>query len=127
VQEGFTADLIIVIRKGNGKLIQPTIGGTPVNGTPPVSGARPAPRPQSRPGGPFVWALEAQTIPRAPEISLPLPSRKSRLALRGIRSSFIAAAWIRSCLHSMPRRYGGIQLKMRSHRLRFQRSKPSES
>src|SRR5450755_2812527 len=35
VQEGFTADLIIVIRKGNGKLIQPTIGGTPVNGTPP--------------------------------------------------------------------------------------------
>jgi hypothetical protein len=38
VQEGFTADLIIVIRKGNGKLIQPTIGGTPVNGTPPVSG-----------------------------------------------------------------------------------------
>jgi hypothetical protein len=38
VQEGFTADLIIMVRKGNGKLIQPTIGGTPVNGTPPVSG-----------------------------------------------------------------------------------------
>ena len=38
VQEGLTADLVITIRKGNGKLIQPTIGGTPINGTPPVSG-----------------------------------------------------------------------------------------
>src|SRR5271168_3223186 len=35
VQEGFTADLIIVVRKGNGKIVQPTISGTPVNGTPP--------------------------------------------------------------------------------------------
>jgi hypothetical protein len=38
VQEGITADLVITVRKGNGKLIQPTIGGTPINGTPPVSG-----------------------------------------------------------------------------------------
>ena len=38
VQEGFTADLVITVRKGNGKLIQPTIAGTPINGTPPVSG-----------------------------------------------------------------------------------------
>jgi hypothetical protein len=38
VQEGFTADLVIMVRKGNGKVIQPTIGGTPVNGIPPVSG-----------------------------------------------------------------------------------------
>jgi hypothetical protein len=38
VQEGFTADLVITVRKGNGKLIQHTIGGTPINGTPPVSG-----------------------------------------------------------------------------------------
>ncbi len=37
VTEGFTADIIIVVRKGNGKMVQPTIGGTPVNGTPPVS------------------------------------------------------------------------------------------
>lgn len=37
VTEGFTADLIIMVRKGNGKMVQPTIGGTPVNGTPPVS------------------------------------------------------------------------------------------
>jgi hypothetical protein len=36
VQDGVTADLIIMVRKGNGKVIQPTIGGTPVNGTPPV-------------------------------------------------------------------------------------------
>jgi hypothetical protein len=38
VQEGLTADLVITVRKGNGKLIQQTIGGTPINGTPPVSG-----------------------------------------------------------------------------------------
>jgi hypothetical protein len=38
VQEGITADLVITVRKGNGKFIQPTIGGTPINGTPPVSG-----------------------------------------------------------------------------------------
>ncbi len=37
VKDGFTADLIIMVRKGNGKMVQPTIGGTPVNGTPPVS------------------------------------------------------------------------------------------
>lgn len=36
VQEGSTADLVIVVRKGNGKIVQPTIGGTPVNGVPPV-------------------------------------------------------------------------------------------
>ncbi len=37
VQEGFTADLVIMVRKGNNKIVQPTIGGTPVNGIPPVS------------------------------------------------------------------------------------------
>ena len=37
VTDEFTADLIIVVRKGNGKVAQPTISGTPVNGTPPVS------------------------------------------------------------------------------------------
>jgi hypothetical protein len=37
VQDGYTADLIVVVRKGNGKLAQSTIGGTPVNGTPPVN------------------------------------------------------------------------------------------
>jgi hypothetical protein len=39
VQAGLTADLVITIRKGNGKFVQPTIGGTPINGTPPVSGS----------------------------------------------------------------------------------------
>jgi hypothetical protein len=38
VQEGLTADLVITVRKGNGKVIQSTIGGTPINGTPPLSG-----------------------------------------------------------------------------------------
>jgi hypothetical protein len=37
VQEGFSADLVITVRKGNGKVIQPTIGGTPVNGNPPIN------------------------------------------------------------------------------------------
>jgi hypothetical protein len=37
VQEGFTADLVIMVRKGNDKLIQPTIGGTAVNGIPRLS------------------------------------------------------------------------------------------
>jgi hypothetical protein len=36
VQDGFSADLIIMVRKGNGRMVQPTIGGTPVNGPPPV-------------------------------------------------------------------------------------------
>lgn len=30
------ADLVITVRKGSGKLVQPTIGGTPVNSPPPV-------------------------------------------------------------------------------------------
>jgi hypothetical protein len=34
------ADLIIVIRKSNGKLVQPTIGGTPINSPPPVIAQR---------------------------------------------------------------------------------------
>src|SRR5271156_5177829 len=37
VTDASTADLIITIRKSNGKIAQSTIGGTPVNGTPPVS------------------------------------------------------------------------------------------
>jgi hypothetical protein len=40
VAGGSAADLIIVVRKGNGKMAQPTIGGTPVNNTPPVIGGR---------------------------------------------------------------------------------------
>ena len=38
VQEGLAADLVMTVRKGNGKFMQQTIGGTPINGTPPVSG-----------------------------------------------------------------------------------------
>jgi hypothetical protein len=38
VEQGYTADLVIMVRKGSGKMAQPTIGGTPVNGIPPVSG-----------------------------------------------------------------------------------------
>ncbi|MBB6146539.1 hypothetical protein HNQ77_004518 [Silvibacterium bohemicum] len=38
VQEGSTADLVIMVRKSNGQMVQPTIGGTPVNGNPPING-----------------------------------------------------------------------------------------
>jgi hypothetical protein len=34
------ADLVIVVRKGNGRLAQPTIGGTQVNSPPPMIGQR---------------------------------------------------------------------------------------
>ncbi len=34
------ADLIIVVRKSNGKMVQPTIAGTPINTPPPVIGQR---------------------------------------------------------------------------------------
>ena len=36
VQDAITADLVIMVRKGNGKAVQTTISGTPVNGTTPV-------------------------------------------------------------------------------------------
>lgn len=38
VPEGSSADLIIVVRKSSGKVVQPTIAGTPVNNGPPVIG-----------------------------------------------------------------------------------------
>ena len=38
VPEGSPADLIIVIRKGTGRIVEPTIGGTPENGNAPVMG-----------------------------------------------------------------------------------------
>jgi hypothetical protein len=37
VQEGYTSDLVFVVRIGNGKVAEETIGGTPVNGIPPAS------------------------------------------------------------------------------------------
>ena len=40
VTQASTADLIIVVRKGNGKMAEPTIGGTPVNAPPPAIGQR---------------------------------------------------------------------------------------
>lgn len=36
VEDTYTADLIITVRKGHGKMAEPTIGGTPINNTPPV-------------------------------------------------------------------------------------------
>ena len=74
VQEGLTADLVITVRKGNGKLIQPTIGGTPVNGTPPVSGDSTSTPTQSTTRGGVRWGTgipndpsNAGTQPSTPE------------------------------------------------------------
>jgi hypothetical protein len=55
VQQTQTADLIIVVRKGNGKLIQPTIGGTPINSTPPVSGSQTSSPGQTTTRGAVRW------------------------------------------------------------------------
>jgi hypothetical protein len=74
VQEGSTADLVITVRKGNGKLIQPTIGGTPINGTPPVSGDSTGSPTQSTTRGGVRWGTVnpndpsgAGTRPSTPE------------------------------------------------------------
>jgi hypothetical protein len=74
VQDGFTADLVITVRKGNGKLIQPTIGGTPINGTPPVSGGTTSTPTQTTTRGGVRWGggnpndpSNAGTQPSTPE------------------------------------------------------------
>jgi hypothetical protein len=74
VQDGFTADLVITVRKGNGKLIQPTIGGTPINGTPPVSGGTTSTPTQTTTRGGVRWGggnpndpSSAGTQPSTPE------------------------------------------------------------
>jgi hypothetical protein len=74
VQEGLTADLVITVRKGNGKLIQPTIGGTPINGTPPVSGGTTSSPTQTTTRGGVRWGTgnpndpsNAGTQPSTPE------------------------------------------------------------
>jgi hypothetical protein len=40
VASAYQADLIITVRKGNGKMVEPTIGGTPINSPPPVIAQR---------------------------------------------------------------------------------------
>jgi hypothetical protein len=76
VQEGFTADLVVVVRKGNGKLVQPTIGGTPVNGTPPVGGGTTTSASEASARGGIRWGqnpndpASAGTRPSTPEPQL---------------------------------------------------------
>lgn len=38
VKDAYTADLIITVRKGHGKIAEPSIDGTPINNIPPVMG-----------------------------------------------------------------------------------------
>jgi hypothetical protein len=83
VQEGLTADLVITVRKGNGKFIQPTIGGTPINGTPPVSGGTTSSPTQTTTRGGVRWGSgnpndpsNAGTQPSTPEPQIEAGSPK---------------------------------------------------
>jgi hypothetical protein len=73
VQEGLTADLVIMVRKGNGKLIQPTIGGTPVNETPPVNGGTTSSPTQSTARGSVRWGSGIPNDPSNAGPSTPAP------------------------------------------------------
>ena len=73
VQEGFTADLVITVRKGNGKLIQPTIGGTPINGTPPVNGSTTSTPTQSTTRAGVRWGGGNPNDPSSAQPSTPEP------------------------------------------------------
>jgi hypothetical protein len=73
VQEGLTADLVITVRKGNGKLIQPTIGGTPINGTPPVSGSTTSTPTQSTTRAGVRWGSGMPNDPSNAQPSNPEP------------------------------------------------------
>lgn len=72
MQEGFTADLVMTVRKGSGKLIQPTIGGTPINGTPPVSGGTTSSPTQTTTRGGVRWGSSG--IPNDPSNAGTQPS-----------------------------------------------------
>ncbi len=63
VQDGSTADLVITVRKGTGKWIQRTIGGTPINGTPPVSGDSTSTSTQSTTRGNVGWGRRSPNDP----------------------------------------------------------------
>ncbi len=73
VQEGFTADLVIVVRKGNGKVVQTTIGGTPINGYPPSSvGSTTSPtQTTTRAGG--RWGDPGENDPSSTRPAVPRP------------------------------------------------------
>src|ERR1700722_15449468 len=76
VQEGFTADLVMVVRKRNGKLVQSTIGGTPINGTQPVGGGTTTSPSDTTPRGGVRWGgnpnepASAGTRPSTPQPGL---------------------------------------------------------
>ena len=73
VQEALTADLVITVRKGNGKLVQPTIGGTPINGTPPVNGSTTSTPTQSTTRAGVRWGGGNPNDPSSAQPSTPVP------------------------------------------------------
>lgn len=110
VQEGYTADLILMVRKGNGKFVQPTISGTPANGIPPVSAGSTSTPDESTTRESARWGhpaggndpSNAGTQPTNPQPQVEAgPSQDSFLVYRGNRKP-------RTGHHSTPRQFGGI-------------------
>src|ERR1700723_509088 len=87
VQEGFTADLVMVVRKGNGRLAQSTIGGTPINGAPPVSGGTTTSTSEASARAGIRWGgnpndpASAETRPSTPEPQLEAGPPQDMLAV----------------------------------------------
>ena len=130
VQDGSTADLVITVRKGNGKWIQRTIGGTPVNGTPPVTGDSTSTPTESTTRAGVGWGRRlpndpsnAGTQPSTPAPQIEGGSPQDMFVV--YRGNSGSADPNRSPLDEP--RCGGTLARMRSHRLRSQRSRPSAS
>ena len=107
---GFAEDLVIVVRKGNGKVVQTTVGDTPMlHGFPPVSwSTTPPTRTTTRAGG--RWGDPGANDPSSARSEPSHSPTASKPALRRICSSSIAGRrMIQACLPSRLRRSGGIQ------------------
>ena len=87
VQEGLTADLVITVRKGNGKFVQQTIGGTPINGTPPVSGGTTSSPTQTTTRAGVRWG--------AGNPNDPLERRNSAFHSRAANRGWLSAGYVR--------------------------------
>ncbi len=93
VMEGEHADLIITVRKGNGKMVNPTIGGVPVNSRPVIlEGDNDVVRVGRQRGHPI-----SETEPRAsdPQNSRPVPQTE----IGASEDMFVV---YRSSVHSAP-------------------------
>ena len=120
VQNGTDADLIITVRKGNGKIAQQTIGGVPINNRPVIL------QPTDSGGriGLKTPALPLRVIPPIIHGRLKARTRRKRLGRRRTCLWCIAEdATILSILH----RFGATPRKMRCTLTMYRRSRSSRS